>query len=71
MTLPPSRMNADGLPGIKHSGMHPDDHIDDINRRIERADRRGGKTRVIRELKAIRHILLTAKRDAQWGTVLK
>ena len=67
----PSCHNTDGLPGIKHSGKHPNPHISDINRRIKEADRRGGKTEVLKELGAMKKILLTAKRDAKWDSVLK
>ncbi|WP_227743398.1 AHH domain-containing protein [Hafnia alvei] len=67
----PSRHNTDGLPGIKHSGKHPNPHISDINDRIKSADELGGKPAVLRELNNIRTVLLTAKRDAKWGSVLK
>ncbi|MEG1466938.1 MAG: AHH domain-containing protein [Hafnia sp.] len=67
----PSRHNTDGLPGIKHDGKHPNGHIADIYGRIKEADRRGGKAQVLEELGAIRSILLSAKRNDKWGTVLK
>ena len=67
----PNRHNTDGLPGIEHNGRHPDDHIDDINRRIGEADKIGGKVHVLKELSAMRNILLSARRDEKWSNVLK
>jgi len=67
----PSRHNTDGLPGIEHNGRHTNDHISDINSRIKDSDDLGGKSEVLKELGKIRNILLTAKRDAKWSSVLK
>ncbi|MBI0275730.1 AHH domain-containing protein [Hafnia alvei] len=39
----PNRHNTDDLLGIEHNGRHPNEHISDILRRIERADSEGGK----------------------------
>ncbi|TBL39465.1 hypothetical protein EYZ01_10700 [Hafnia alvei] len=67
----PNRHNTDGLPGIEHNGRHPDDHIDDINRRIGEADKIGGKVHILKELSSMRNILLSARRDEKWSNVLK
>ncbi|WP_254663930.1 AHH domain-containing protein [Hafnia alvei] len=67
----PNRHNTDDLPGIEHNGRHPDDHIDDTNERIKRADRKGGKFQIITELRVMRNILLKANRNTSWSNVLK
>ena len=66
----PNKNNTDGLAGILHNGRHPNEYIDEINRRIISADKLGGKQGVIDELANIKDILGNTPRNADWRTVL-
>ena len=67
----PNRANVDqSVPGILHSGRHPNVHIDAVNKRLQIADLNGGKPGVIKELGAIGQELLQAARNTKWKDVL-
>uniref|UniRef100_UPI0009DC16A9 RHS repeat-associated core domain-containing protein n=1 Tax=Chitinilyticum litopenaei TaxID=1121276 RepID=UPI0009DC16A9 len=67
----PNRGNTDlSTPGILHNGRHPNKYIEAVNKRLHKADVKGGKQAVLNELNAIRTELLNASRNAKWKDVL-
>lgn len=56
--------------GIKHSGKHPDDYVNNINNRIIYADNNGSKHEVIKELQNIRNILQNANGSDSWRNII-
>ncbi len=66
----PTHKNTDmSVPGIKHSGKHPNDYIDAVNKRISGADEIGGKQGVLNELSSMRNELQLASRTDSWYTI--
>ena len=67
----PNRNNVDpSVPGILHNGRHPNVHVQEVNRRLVRADQMGGKQQVLKELSTIGQELLQAARNTRWAEVL-
>ncbi|OCG57543.1 hypothetical protein A9G41_04345 [Gilliamella sp. Nev5-1] len=59
------------LPGIRHNGRHPNDYINEVNKRLRNADKIGTKEAIEAELQNIANILSNADRNANWKTILK
>lgn len=56
--------------GIKHSGKHPQEYIEAINKKIFEADNLGGEAGFLNELKNIEKILRNANCSTNWRHIL-
>lgn len=65
----PTKNNA-STNGVIHNGRHPKSYNEKINDLLDRANKRGGKKEVLKELNNIKNKLSNAPPNSNWRSVL-